>query len=294
MEVRHFGPVTFIPGEKDGRYPFCHSIYIEGGGVLIDPASNRKRLVELRKNFKIEEIWLSHWHEDHIMHLDLFDDLPLRITEPDAGPLADLDGYIDSYGEVTEAERKFWRTFLTERFHFAPRTPARFLKSGETVQMDTVTVEIIGSPGHTPGHISLFFPEPMILFLADYDLTPFGPWYGDVHSSIEQTRDSVKHLREIPAKIWLTCHEKGIFETDPGNLWDDYLGVIDTRENKILDLLDTPQTLTELAGACIVYGKPREPREFHDLGERGHMIKHLEKLINEGAVAKEGETYVKI
>ena len=37
-EWQQFGPVWFIPGENHGKYPFCHSVYVEGAGVLIDPA----------------------------------------------------------------------------------------------------------------------------------------------------------------------------------------------------------------------------------------------------------------
>jgi len=40
MEKQHFGPVWFIAGENRGRYPSCHSVYVDGPGVLIDPASN--------------------------------------------------------------------------------------------------------------------------------------------------------------------------------------------------------------------------------------------------------------
>jgi hypothetical protein len=36
MEEKHFGPVWFILGETGGRYPFCHSVYIDGPGILID------------------------------------------------------------------------------------------------------------------------------------------------------------------------------------------------------------------------------------------------------------------
>ena len=165
------------------------------------------------------------------------------------------------------------------------------MKDGDIFHFDTVTVEVIGAPGHTPGHIGLYFKEPGVLFLADYDLTPFGPWYGDVRSSLEQTIRSVKRLRRIPAKIWLTCHETGVFEEDPGELWDNYLGVIDQREKKLLEALDAPRTLADLAAACIVYGKPREPREFYELGERGHVKKHLEKLIGEGKVIRHGDSY---
>ena len=90
MQETHFGPVWFIPGENDGKYPFCHSLYIETAGILIDPASDRKRLQELRENPGVKEVWLSHWHEDHFMHLDLFDDLPFSIMEQDAHRLPTL------------------------------------------------------------------------------------------------------------------------------------------------------------------------------------------------------------
>jgi len=44
MKARCFGPIRFIPGENRGKYPFCHSLYIDGVGILIDPASDRDRL----------------------------------------------------------------------------------------------------------------------------------------------------------------------------------------------------------------------------------------------------------
>jgi hydroxyacylglutathione hydrolase len=293
MEERHFNNIWFLPGDNQGKYPFCHSIYVEGAGVLIDPASNRERLIELRKTSGVREVWLSHWHEDHMMHLDLFDDLPLAIMEPDAAPLSDLDLFLDSYGEFDEKAREYWRAVLLETFHFRPRRPTRFLKDGEIIHLDSVTVEVIGAPGHTPGHLALFFEEPGILFTADYDLTKFGPWYGDVNSSIQDTAESVKRLKDIPANIWLTCHETGVFEEEPGHLWDQYLDVITEREKKILGQLDEPRTIPDMIGAWITYGKPREPKAFFEFGERLHIKKHLEKLMNEGIVAREGERYFK-
>jgi hypothetical protein len=29
------GPVRFIRGEKDGKYPACHSLYLEKAGVIM-------------------------------------------------------------------------------------------------------------------------------------------------------------------------------------------------------------------------------------------------------------------
>jgi hydroxyacylglutathione hydrolase len=291
MEEKHFGPIWFIPGEQGGRYPFCHSVYVEGAGLLIDPASDRERLIQLRADPGVKGIWLSHWHEDHLMHLDLFEDVPLRISLLDAPPIANFDAFMDAYGMDQADERAFWREILVKDFHFRPRKPAGFLKQGTERSAGGPTIEVLSTPGHTPGHTAFFFKEQGVLFMGDYDLSKFGPWYGDVESSVEQTIASVRRLRKISAKVWITGHETGLFESDPGDLWERYLAVISAREEKLLELLKTPRTLDDVVEACIIYGKPREPKAFFEFGERAHMKKHLEKLMREGIVSQKGTGY---
>jgi glyoxylase-like metal-dependent hydrolase (beta-lactamase superfamily II) len=293
MEEKHFGPIWFIPGEQGGRYPFCHSVYIEGAGLLIDPASDRERLRQLRADPGVKGVWLSHWHEDHLMHLDLFEDVPLWISQPDAPPLSDIDSFMDAYGMDQADERAFWREILVKDFHFRPRRPAGFLKQGTERSVDGPAIEVLSTPGHTPGHTAFFFKEQGVLFMGDYDLTKFGPWYGDAESSIEETIASVRRLHKISAKVWIAGHETGLFESDPGDLWERYLDVISVREEKLLELLKTPRTLDDVVEACIIYGKPREPKAFFAFGERAHMKKHLEKLMREKTVRRDGERYVR-
>ncbi len=294
MEERCFGPIRFIPGENRGKYPFCHSIYIDGEGILIDPASDRDRLKRLHEECGVRQVWLSHWHEDHFMHLDLFEDIPLMISAQDAPQLADVELFLDGYGIEDEGHRRVWREIVTARFHFRPRKPAGFLQGGEQIRLEDLTIDIIHTPGHTPGHLCFFFQEPAVLFLGDYDLTPFGPWYGDRDSSIQQTIASIEGLKKIPAKVWLTCHETGIFEEDPGDRWDQYLAVINQRESRLLDFLNKPRTMTDIVDAWIVYQRPREPKEFYALAEQMIMQKHLDLLVANSTVVKEGERYVRI
>ena len=294
MKERCFGPIRFIPGENRGKYPFCHSLYLDGAGILIDPASDRDRLKRLHKESGVREVWLSHWHEDHFMHLDLFEDLPLLISEQDAPQLSDVELFLDGYGIKMEDQRRIWREIVTTQFHFRPRKPAGFLDGEHKIQLEDLTVEIIRTPGHTPGHLCFFFQEPGVLFLGDYDLTAFGPWYGDRDSSIQDTIASVERLKQIPATIWLTCHETGVFEENPGDLWDQYLAVIDYREQRLLDYLDQPRTMTDIVDAWIVYQRPRDPKEFYALTEEMIMQKHLDLLVSKSLVVKEGEQYRRI
>lgn len=286
MKERCFDSVRFIPGQNQGKYPYCHSVYIEGDGVLIDPASDRDRLMRLKEQSGVQHVWLSHWHEDHIMHLDLFDDVPFRISNPDAPQLSDLDTFMDAYGFVDKSIRDYWGPLLIDQFHFKPRKPDHHFKNGELIQLNTATVEVIHTPGHTPGHCSFFFKEPKVLFMGDYDLTPFGPWYGDRESSIKMTITSIERLKQVPAKIWITSHEKGVFENDPGELWNQYLNVIKSREDKLLNLLQTPKTIDDIVDACIVYGRPREPKAFFSIGESGIMGKHVEDLLERSIIQK--------
>jgi len=259
---------------------------------LIDPGSDRERLIQLRDDPGVEAVWLTHWHEDHLMHLDLFDGLPLLVSEPDALPLTDLNVFMDAYGMEDADERTYWRSVLKEQFHFRSRKPTQFLCGGEIIQLKSGPVEVVATPGHTPGHLSFFFQAQRVLLLGDYDLTAFGPWYGDRDSSIHETVASINRLRDVPARIWLASHEDGVFEEDPGVRWDRYLTVIDEREKKLIERLQTPQTMDEIVAAWIVYGRPREPKAFFEFGERVLMKKHLTKLMNEGRVVKDGRHYV--
>jgi glyoxylase-like metal-dependent hydrolase (beta-lactamase superfamily II) len=164
---------------------------------------------------------------------------------------------------------------------------------GETIRLGDLSVDVIATPGHTPGHLAFFFREPSVLFAGDYDLTRFGPWYGDLFSDIDETRAALNRLQGIPAHIVLTSHETGVFEDPPEELWRQYGSVIEEREKKLLALLEQPRTLEEIVAACIIYGRPREPRAFFAFGERVHMIKHLEHLQKWGIILLENGRYRK-
>jgi glyoxylase-like metal-dependent hydrolase (beta-lactamase superfamily II) len=238
-------------------------------------------------------VLLSHVHEDHLMHLDMFDDVPIWVSAADAPQLADMELLLDSYSAFGEM-RDYFRKILEEQFHFHPRTADRLLKEGDCIDAGSVTIQIIHTPGHTPGHLSFLFSDPRILFLGDYDLTPFGPWYGDAQSSIEETIRSVARLKSIPADIWLTAHEDGIFEENPGRLWQEYLEVINIREKKLIHLLDHPHTLEEIARSYIVYKKPRQPEKFYLFNERVIMEKHVVRLLQKGLIVLDQDRFMRI
>ena len=290
-EERRFGPVRLIPGANRGRYPHSNSVYVEGAGVLIDAGADAVRYRELIDGPGVKEVWLSHWHEDHLTYLDLFEGLPLRQMAADAAPLTGIETFLDWYGMPQKEHRDYWRRILPADFHFRPRKATRHFTPGEVIDLGTCTAEVIHAPGHTPGFTAFFFREPEVCYLGDYDLTRFGPWYGDRDGSIEGTIASLRRLQQVPAKVWLTSHEDGCLEGDATEAFDRYLAVIDEREAKLMALLSEPRTFEDIVAACLVYRKPREPKAFFEWGEGAIMGKHLERLMSGGAVALENGRY---
>ncbi|MHB8137047.1 MAG: MBL fold metallo-hydrolase [Smithellaceae bacterium] len=294
MPDRQFGRIRFVRGENGGKYPFNHSLYLKGdkARVILDPACSLKKLTRL-KDEGVDAVWLSHWHEDHLRYLSLFETCPLWISSRDFPPMTDMNVFLDWYGLQNPMQRAYWEKVMRDEFNFKPRTEARFLEDDETIDLGNLSVQIIATPGHTPGHLSFFFPEEELLFLGDYDLTSFGPWYGDVFSSIEETIASIRRLKAIPARRWVASHNTGLYEENPGLLWDNYENIIYKRENKLLAFLAGPKTIEDICSAWLIYGRAREPKEFFEFNEKLLIGKHLEYLLSQGKIILEGDRYMK-
>ncbi|UCD84309.1 MAG: MBL fold metallo-hydrolase [Deltaproteobacteria bacterium] len=292
MDKRQFGKVTLIPGEKNGRYPFCHSLYIDDEKkVIIDPSSDQKQLSSLKEGKGVDVIINSHYHEDHFTYNYLFPEADLYVPRADAPCFKSLDKLLEFYGSMGEGFEEIWRKLLVESFHYQERTPTLEFTDGDSFSFGQTTLEVIHTPGHTPGHSCFFFPELELLFLADIDLTRFGPWYGDAASDLEQTIESIKKIRDFPARIFISAHEKAIFEGDISREADNYLRVIERREQDLLDFLGKPRTLEEIVKKRFVYQSAKVESSFADFGERGMMSKHLERLLNSGKIIYEQDRY---
>jgi len=284
-----FGPVRFIPGDNRGRYPFCNSLSIEGKRhIIIDPSSSERELTALRDGPGLDEVWLSHYHEDHFMFLGLFTKAPLAMSAVDAPAIESMENFLDHYDITDQGDRAAWAEIMKTTFRFQPRIADRLFKGDEVIDLGGVTVEVLLTPGHTAGHLSFFVREPAVLFIGDYDLSPF-PYYGDRNSDIDRTIESVRRLRDIPARVWISPHDNGIYRENPGDRWDQFLAVIDERQARLLDLLSVPRTMGDIVEARIIYKKVREPKLFYDFGEMCTMKKHLARLIGGGTVIQEGE-----
>ena len=181
---------------------------------------------------------------------------------------------------------------MIKEFHFRPLTNLAPYYPGQRFPNGAITLEILPSPGHTPGHSCFYFPEQDLLYLADVDLTAFGPWYGDGASDLEDYADTLAGLQQFPARTFLTAHEQGVFNYEEAQAGLAYfLKVIAARDRQVLEALKTPKTLPQLVERRLIYGRARDPAFVYDHMEAQMLQKHLERLRKRGMMATTPEGY---
>lgn len=284
--------ILLVEGGKGGRYPYSHSLYIrDGGGILVDCGADLGEILRLREEEGLAAILMTHYHEDHFLFLHRFPDVEVWASGTDAPALESQDVLLDRYGVLGTPEEPFFRGLFKEKFPFVPRKVSRRIGDREPLRFGRTEAVPIVAPGHTPGHLCLHFPAEGILFLADYDLTPFGPWYGDNPGSIGEFRRSATMLAEVGAKTHVVSHESPVHAGSVREKMKDYLSVADRREEELRAFLAQPRTREEIVARRIVYGEGRFGPWF-DYGEWALLRKHLEEMLARGEAAVEEGRYV--
>ena len=182
----------------------CNMWHVQGRvhDVLIDSGSG---LVSLREQLP----WLtekplmavaSHCHFDHIAGHHEFAE---RLVHPaEADILAAPDGAntlaTDFVGDAMfEAHPDCPLCYAEYRVRAAPAT--RLIEDGDVLDLGDRVLQVLHTPGHSPGGISLWEARTQTLFSGDilYD----GPLIEDAyHSNLEDYARSLARLRELPVR----------------------------------------------------------------------------------------------
>lgn len=280
--------VTVLADDRGGRYPSGNSLLVRGSEetALVDPS-----LVvvarEPRSRPRADRVLLSHCHEDHVAGLHLHPRAAVHVHEADAPGLASLDGMMAIYGMEGAAEAAF-RDAIVRDFHWVARPDAAPLRDGDVLDLGGgVRIRTVHAPGHTRGHCVFAIEPDDVLYLGDIELTGFGPYYGDAWSSLEDFEYSLALVRGLDARWYATFHHVGVLEGRAAFLarLDRFAAMIGDRERRLLDFLEEPRSLAEIATHRFVY-RPGDAIPWADAVERRSMSQHLERLVRAGRVVE--------
>jgi glyoxylase-like metal-dependent hydrolase (beta-lactamase superfamily II) len=248
--------------------------------VLID-AGMGKQNIDFVKKSGVDVLILSHCHIDHRLTIREIADVPVWCHKKEAPYLRDKTLFLSATG-ITRSGFDLMRLIDSADGLFDV-TISRTLVDGEKIDLGGLTLVILHTAGHSPGHLAFYIPEYELLFSADVDLTPFGPFYGHDFAEIDDFINSIDKLKNLEARIVATGHA-GPFEGHVSSYLTDYKEVIFRRERLVLERLTQPRSLEYFKGRNLMFRSYPDPSDLIQWFELVHIEKHLKRLSNLGKV----------
>jgi hydroxyacylglutathione hydrolase len=145
MDVRCF---TVGPLQEN-----CWIVRREERALVIDPGDEGDRLVAAVDGLTVEAILLTHTHFDHVgavAQLARHTGAPVYCPKLEVPILQDINAYVfPGYGP------------------FEPYDPEETVEGGERLSLAGLDIDVLFTPGHSPGHVSYSIPDQQVLLDGD-------------------------------------------------------------------------------------------------------------------------------
>merc|ERR1719278_1252582 len=159
-----------------------------------------------------------------------------------------------------------------------------FIEDGRIFEADGVTMKAIYTPGHTTDHIILHLQEENAVFSGDCILGEGTAVFEDLHDYMI----SLKRILDVNPKVIYPGHGPAIM--DPKDKIEQYIAHRYKREAQILVALEKQAGRKTSAMEIVKVVYTETPENLHKAAA-GNVKHHLEKLLKEGKVVKDGEKY---
>jgi len=134
----------------------CYIISKSGKAVVVDPGGDAPSIIKFLDTNKITPVAIvnTHGHFDHIGGVSELAEkykIPFKLHKDDV--------FLVSHGSETAS-----------MFGFSPtKNPevTGFISDGEVLDIEGIVINVIHTPGHTPGGVSLFFKELQSVITGD-------------------------------------------------------------------------------------------------------------------------------
>jgi hydroxyacylglutathione hydrolase len=121
--------------------------------LVIDPGDEADRIITATDELTVEAILLTHTHFDHVgavAALARHTGAPVYCPQIEVRVLQDINAYVfPGFGP------------------FEPYDPEETVQGGERLTLAGIDVDVIFTPGHSPGHVSYSIADEQILLDGD-------------------------------------------------------------------------------------------------------------------------------
>jgi hydroxyacylglutathione hydrolase len=131
----------------------CWIVRRDDRALVIDPGDEAERIVAAVDDVNVEAILLTHTHFDHVgavAPLARHTGAPVYCPELEVPVLQDINAYVfPGFGP------------------FEPYDPEHTVRGGERLSLAGLDLDVVFTPGHSPGHVSYSIAAEQVLLDGD-------------------------------------------------------------------------------------------------------------------------------
>ncbi|MFW9968838.1 MAG: MBL fold metallo-hydrolase [Candidatus Odinarchaeota archaeon] len=287
-----FDGIYFIKGARDGKYPYSHSLLI--GDYLIDTGISSRLLRKLKRLFSVNNVLISHWHEDHTSGNRLLHNARFYIHAKDKFVIENVDKFSKFYGISNfPAEEEF--DWLMNGLRLENTKIDNLLEENQILKVgNDFIIKVIHAPGHTAGHCVFLELNSKIAFLADIDLTNF-VFYAGIDSNLMDFEESLEKLMRFTIKKAVTGH-RGVIEGEKiiKQELKKYQSIIYKRDERILAHFseNTPKNILHFKNRNFIYKYYSQFKEYEIIAEMIMIQNHFDKFVKNKLIEQKGNGYI--
>jgi len=248
------GTNTYLIGK--GKRPILLDTGI--GLEVYDPLLE-KGLAETKGAHELQEIILTHVHQDHI------------------GGAARVRA---RFGDL-KVSKKAWPG-KDEAYDL----PLTYIEDNARIETEGATLRAIHTPGHAKDHLCYYLEEEKALFTGDLVLGAGTTVVPEEGGGLIDYMASLRKLLPLDLAVIYPAHGPAI--RDPYKKLNDYIAHRELREQQILDAMKSG--LMEIP--AMVKRIYTDVPEFLHGAAGNSVLSHLNKLLQEGIVRQEGERWM--
>jgi glyoxylase-like metal-dependent hydrolase (beta-lactamase superfamily II) len=288
------GDVELIWARNSKDFFFANTFVVHDKvPIIIDPSANFTYLRRIALAHETYRVINTHYHGDHCALNSRFRSGIFMCHSEDAPALRSWNVFQKSLDKDPNSVYSDWVRRMWQQMHLYETPVTVELEDGQIIETDRHQLKVVHIPGHTPGMIGIHFVDIGLLFTSDIDLTPFGPWYANEVSDIDQFKQSVKKIHAIEVPYYVTSHGQRVYTRHKFvDKIEKFYRHFRRRDEAILEALKGgPKTPSELTAAGIIYRSTllKDPLKVYFSDKL--IVKHLVQLESQGKVIQEGDKY---